>query len=69
MKLPHLAVALALTLAVAQQPPPESPPPLEVGAVAPTLRLNDDRGQAVTVGGAASTWTVLAFYPKALTPG
>ena len=42
----------------------------EVGAAAPAFSLNDNTGKAVQVGGAATTsWTVLAFYPKAMTGG
>ena len=29
----------------------------------------DHTGKAVSVGGPAKVWTVLAFYPKAATPG
>lgn len=41
----------------------------EVGKPAPTLRLNDHRGAIVEVGGKRTNWTVLAFFPKAATPG
>jgi len=48
----------------------DAPIGLEVGKTAPVFRLNDHTGKAVEVGGAATTgWTVLAFYPKAMTPG
>lgn len=40
-----------------------------VGQPAPAIRLNDDTGTAVAVGGKGERWTVLAFYPKAATPG
>jgi peroxiredoxin Q/BCP len=40
-----------------------------VGQPAPVLRLNDQTGKIVTVGGKAERWSVLAFYPKALTSG
>jgi peroxiredoxin Q/BCP len=47
-----------------------SPAEPEVGKPAPAFRLNDHTGKAVDVGGPATTsWTVLAFYPKAMTPG
>lgn len=68
MKRLTVTAALVLTLAAFQEPDP-TPQPLEVGQAAPALRLNDDRGLAVSLGGASETWTVLAFYPKALTPG
>lgn len=41
-----------------------------IGRPAPSFRVNDHTGKAVDVGGAASKgWTVLAFYPKAMTGG
>jgi peroxiredoxin Q/BCP len=43
---------------------------LEAGAVPGAFRLNDQSGAAVSAGGAKDAgWFVLAFYPKALTPG
>lgn len=69
MKRLTLAAALLLSLVMSQDTNPTPPPALEVGAIAPALRLNDERGQAVSLGGERETWTVLAFYPKALTPG
>ena len=44
----------------------ESP---KVGDAAPTFRLNDQQGRAVSIGGESETWTVVAFFPKAMTPG
>jgi len=41
----------------------------EVGKPAPTLRLNDHRGNIVELGGKRANWSVLAFFPKAATPG
>lgn len=41
----------------------------EVGSPAPSIRLNDQDGVAQAVGGAVEDWTVLAFYPKAMTGG
>ena len=40
-----------------------------VGEVAPAFRLNDHLGKLVKVGGKSENWTVIAFYPKAMTPG
>jgi hypothetical protein len=40
-----------------------------VGKPAPAFRLNNHLGRAVEIGGKAKTWTALAFYPKAGTPG
>lgn len=42
---------------------------VQVGQTAPVFRLNDHLGKAVQVGGETDLWTVLAFYPKAATPG
>ena len=41
----------------------------EVGKPAPALRLNDHKGNIVELGGKRAGWTVLAFFPKAATPG
>ena len=67
-------LAVAPLLSVAQQDETPKPPPRpEVGAVAPTFRLNDQAGKALSIGGNTGTedrfWTVLAFFPKAATPG
>lgn len=40
-----------------------------VGKPAPAFRLNDHLGKMVRVGGESKNWTVIAFYPKAMTPG
>ena len=42
-----------------------------VGKKAPRFKLNDHLGKIVRIGGRSrsKTWTVLAFYPKAGTPG
>ena len=73
MHLRSLAFALPLLLVpFAVQDPdrkPAAPALPEVGKPAPVIRLNDHTGTAVTVGGTAEAWTVLAFYPKAATPG
>lgn len=70
MKLPLLALGLAtaaLALPIRQDRPAETGP--VVGKPAPTFRLNDHTGAAVNIGGESETWTVMAFYPKAATPG
>ncbi len=41
----------------------------EVGKPAPVFRLNDHDGDAVAIGGESDNWMLLAFYPKAMTPG
>ena len=40
-----------------------------VGKPAPSFTAKDEAGKDVQVGGKSKTWTVLAFYPKALTGG
>ena len=41
-----------------------------VGKPAPTIRLNDHDGKAVQIrANDEGRWTVLAFFPKAATPG
>lgn len=42
---------------------------IEVGKPAPAFRLNDHLGKMAKVGGVSKNWTVIAFYPKAMTPG
>jgi len=62
------AALLCLPLLVqGQDSKPASLP--EVGKPAPAFRVNNQEGHLVAVGGASKTWTVLAFYPKAGTPG
>lgn len=54
---------------VGAQDPTEKQPRAEVGAVAETFRVNDQLGRLVTFAGKGERWTILAFYPKAATPG
>lgn len=68
MRAPLLALAVLLS-PLALQDPEDAPALPEVGKPAPAFRLNDQDGTAVAVGGAAERWRVLAFYPKAATPG
>jgi carboxymethylenebutenolidase len=49
--------------------PGEKADPPETGRVAPTFRLTDHEGRPVEGGPDRKTWTVLAFFPKAATPG
>ena len=60
------AAVLALSGTSARGDGPSEP---EIGKPAPAFKLNDHTGKMVTVGGASKAWTVLAFYPKAMTPG
>ena len=66
-----LACALLLAPFAVQDPAPTSKPSAGpgVGAAAPAFRVNGHDGVAVSIGGASDTWKVLAFYPKAATPG
>ena len=66
--LPFASVALALALAGSPQDEEKSPAPV-IGKAAPAIRLNDQNGKAVSVGGETDHWTILAFFPKAATPG
>lgn len=61
-------VAGLLTLTLQEAPQGASKSPV-VGQPAPALRLNDHTGKIVTLGGKTKNWSVLAFYPKAMTPG
>ncbi len=70
MRLQFLALALALTPFVPQDDAKREAPSMpEVGKPAPAFRLNDHAGEAVGIGRKSDTWTVLAFFPKAATPG
>lgn len=71
MKATLLIATLAAAIAALgyQDSPAPKPVPLVKGADAPVFHLNDHSGNAVTVGGKQESWTVLAFFPKALTPG
>ena len=70
MKLQFLALAAALAVLVPQDEPQEKGPVLpSEGEVAPAFRLNDHTGKAVEVGGKSERWTVVAFFPRAATPG
>ena len=73
---PLAVQAVAATAPTA--PPPTSqddakPVQLAEGDAAPLTRLNDQDGKAATIGGdhseENSDWTVVAFFPKAATPG
>lgn len=69
-----LPVLLPAVLVLAQLLPQDPPAPAArgpvVGKAAPTARVNDHDGRATEIGKAADgKWTILAFYPKAATPG
>ena len=64
-----LALSAASLALLAVQDQDRTPAPVVAGKPAPAFRLNDHAGAAVSVGGPAKTWTVLAFDPKAATPG
>lgn len=68
-----IPVALTVTLllagvaAMAQGEGTKAP---DVGGAAPDFRLNDQDGKAVQLSKLReSGWTILAFFPKAMTPG
>ena len=64
----RLATLAAILLAAAALPAQGDPFPA-IGKPAPVFTVKDHDGKDVTVGGKSETWTVLAFYPKAMTPG
>ena len=65
-----LLVGLVAAFTLTQDPEPvRKPAPPKVGDAAPAFRLNDNEGNDVSIGGKSDTWTVVAFYPKARTPG
>lgn len=64
-----IAPLLALLTASVHLVPQDTSRKPEVGKPAPALRLNDQRGSIVELGGKRTNWTVLAFFPKAATPG
>ncbi len=67
MKSLFLVAAAAATLAFSVADEMKMP---EVGQPAPKLRLNNHEGKLTEVpAGEDFDWTVLAFYPKAATPG
>ena len=67
MHIQTLAAILLVSSALQAQGDPDPFP--EVGKPAPAFTVKDPEGKEVTVGGKSETWTVLAFYPKALTGG
>jgi len=62
------ASALLLTFGL-QGGTAQTPKRPEAGKPAPALRLNDHEGELVELGGKRASWSVLAFFPKAATPG
>lgn len=69
MKLIQLVIALAAAAIFVQDADEEHPKGPQIGEPAPVFRLNNHEGRAVAIGGASKTWTVVAFFPKAATPG
>jgi hypothetical protein len=69
MKSAFLALALGLLTFGPQGGSSQAPKRPEAGKPAPLLRLNDQRGEIVELGGKRANWSVLAFFPKAATPG
>jgi hypothetical protein len=64
-----LTSILALVALASLAPQGGAPKKPEVGKPAPAIRLNDHHGKIVELGGKRANWTVLAFFPKAATPG
>ena len=68
------ALALLLLLpgaftALAPQKSDKKPELPKLEKKAPTFRLNNHDGELASIGGSQDDWTVLAFFPKAMTPG
>jgi peroxiredoxin Q/BCP len=64
-----LAALVAAGVAAAQERP-AAPEGATTGSRAPAFRLNDQDGKAVRLADLhAGGWAVVAFYPKAATPG
>ena len=61
-------LALASVLSLAAQEP-SAKKPLATGDAAPLFTLNNQKGQLVSLGAEPEGWTLIAFYPKALTGG
>ena len=62
------AAVLALGVAMAQDE--EEAKMLDTGAKAPDFRLNDQDGKAIRLSDLkGKSWAVVAFFPKAATPG
>jgi len=66
LALPLLVLPLALQ-ETSQSKDPQAKAP-EVGKPAPAFRLNNNEGVGVRVGGKGE-WRLIAFFPKAATPG
>lgn len=66
---PLIRTSLAFLLASSPTLFAQGDPLPVVGEPAPVVTVKDHDGKDVTVGGKSKTWTVLAFYPKALTGG
>lgn len=64
-----LAALVVLPVPVQDDKPAPAPQSARVGQAAPAFRVNNHLGRIVQVGGKAAHWTVVAFYPKALTGG
>lgn len=64
----HTALALIVAVLPSAVLSAQDPFP-EVGKPAPKFTAKDQAGNDVIVGGKSKNWTVLAFYPKALTGG
>ena len=69
MRTPWIAALLAVVAVSLQDSPKPAMKRPDVCKPAPAVRLNDHHGKIVELGGKRTNWTVLAFFPKAATPG
>ena len=68
MKWIWLGAAVAAAFALAASAEEDARP--KAGDPAPSFRLNDQEGRVLSLAKVTKdTWVVLAFYPKAATPG
>lgn len=64
-----LSASLLPVIAMLQDPPAKEEPRAVVGAACPEFRLNDHEGKLASRAKSGGRWTLMAFYPKAATPG
>ena len=67
------ALAATMSLFFSQGESKPAPGLPEIGKPVPAFRLNDHLGSAISIApdpkATEGNWTVLAFFPKAATPG
>ena len=69
MRMALFAASLLLGTVTIQDPASRPNDKIAVGVTAPEFTLNDHEGKGTAVGGRSAEWQIIAFYPKAATPG